>query len=277
MVYAIENEYLRVEIDSFGAELKRVFLKKSRRDVLYDGKGAWDHSDLLLFPVIGANNEYSLNGVSYRVATRHGFAFRKQFRVLGKGSDTIRFGIEEDEETLKEYPFSFSFELEYRLEGLTLLRLAKVRSKLRNRIVFQYGTHPAFKVDFANAKLHVSKGTALYVLENGIIKRQVPWPHQENWLIDPSEITARDTYVIDNPHHEILLENGMGESVECRYNSPYIAIWTPGRGEENDFLCIEPWYGISPYAGMDKDLSKRMCVQETMEEQCFEDEIAFGS
>lgn len=276
MDITLENESLLVAFSSEGGALTRIYDKEKKQEILYDGKGAWGFSDHILFPVIGANNSYSLKGRDYLLPKRHGFAWYSSFQVSSQNRESACLLLERKEGE-DQYPFPFRLEISYVLEGRKLIRTGRVTPLSEAGLVFQYGLHPAFRVDFLKAKLEVAEGSVLYVLdkENGIIQKEIRWPFPLSWHLVRSEITSRDTLVIDNPKGRIALDNGMGGRIELVSSCPYFALWTPEKEAQDDFLCLESWYGISPYVGMEKDLSKRKGVNQIKKEKTFVDVLSF--
>ena len=58
MRYFLENDILKVEIDSFGAELKSVIRKDNNREYMwYGNKKFWGRTSPVLFPFVG--NDFS--------------------------------------------------------------------------------------------------------------------------------------------------------------------------------------------------------------------------
>ena len=76
MRYILENDTLRVEIESFGAEIKSVKRKADGREYMWCGDPEyWGRTSPVLFPFVGApkNKEYRWAGRSYPMG-QHGFA-----------------------------------------------------------------------------------------------------------------------------------------------------------------------------------------------------------
>lgn len=270
----IENEELLVEINPLGGTLSRIYDKKEGKEILYDGKGAWMKTDLILFPVIGANNVYSLNGEQYRIPWKHGFAQHALFEKEILSEASLVLSLRGNGEKESGYPFPFFLKLEYSLKGRELLRKTEIKGQ---DLTFQFGLHPAFRTDFSSCLLEVEEGTDLFVLDrtDGVIKKEIPWPYPLRWRIQKEDIVAHDTFVLSNPKGEILFRNGLGTSIHLRSKCPYFALWTPKEDSKDDFLCLESWYGISPYSDMPMDLSKRKGINRVDGALVFEDTLDF--
>ena len=105
MRYVLENDTLRVEIDSFGAELKSVKRKSDDKEYMwYADKKYWGRTSPVLFPFVGncRNKEYRYGGKTYAIG-QHGFARDMEHTMESQTEDTIWFSLHSDEETMKKY------------------------------------------------------------------------------------------------------------------------------------------------------------------------------
>ena len=83
MRYILENGTLRVEIESFGAEIKSVKRKADGREYMWCGDPRyWGRTSPVLFPFVGApkNKEYRYEGRTYPMG-QHGFARDMEFTL----------------------------------------------------------------------------------------------------------------------------------------------------------------------------------------------------
>ena len=126
MRYVLENDTLRVEIDSFGAELKSVKRKSDDKEYMwYADKKYWGRTSPVLFPFVGncRNKEYRYGGKTYAIG-QHGFARDMEHTMESQTEDTIWFSLHSNEETMEKYPFAFVLKIGYNLtgRGTTLMR-----------------------------------------------------------------------------------------------------------------------------------------------------------
>ena len=122
MKYIIENEALRAEVDSLGAQLTSLVNKKNGEEMLWGADPAyWNETSPLLFPFIGRLKDfrYTHEGREYRT-TKHGFAKNMEFQEKTRSSGCLVLALENSAETLKNYPFRFRLEVEFSLEGSAL-------------------------------------------------------------------------------------------------------------------------------------------------------------
>ncbi len=56
-MYSIENQYLKIEVSSLGAELQSIFDKEMKQEVLWQGdKKYWGRRAPVLFPNVGRHS-----------------------------------------------------------------------------------------------------------------------------------------------------------------------------------------------------------------------------
>ena len=146
MRYTFENENLKVEIDSFGAESKSVKRKSDNFEYMWCGdKKYWDRTSPVLFPFVGApkNKEYRYDGKTYTMG-QHGFARDMEFTLVNHTDDMLVMRLESDENTKEKYPFDFALELEYHLIDNEIKEVYRVINKDNVMMHFSIGGHPAF-------------------------------------------------------------------------------------------------------------------------------------
>lgn len=118
MRYILENDTLRVEIESFGAEIKSVKRKADGREYMWCGDPKyWGRTSPVLFPFVGApkNKEYRYEGRTYSMG-QHGFARDMEFTLEAQEGKSIWFVLSSTEETYAKYPFRFRLHIGYTLD-----------------------------------------------------------------------------------------------------------------------------------------------------------------
>ena len=113
----LENDFLKVQISTKGAQLTSLFNKKTITEQLWQADAAvWPWHFPNLFPVVGGliNNELLVDGRAYPMA-RHGFARQSEFELLDSGEEHAAFSLPASAETLKAYPYEFDFQVLYTL------------------------------------------------------------------------------------------------------------------------------------------------------------------
>jgi len=93
----------------------RIYDKKNKREVLWDGNPDWwaRHAPIL-FPFVGTcyQNQYHYKGDTYSM-TGHGFARDKEMKCELEQENQVVHSFTDDEETRKNYPFSFCLKLKF--------------------------------------------------------------------------------------------------------------------------------------------------------------------
>ena len=109
MRYVLENDVLRVEIDSFGAELKSVIAKETEQEYMWQADPKfWARTSPVLFPFVGSlkNKQYSYKGNVYPMG-QHGFARDMEHTMVSQTENEIWFELLSNEETLEKFPMAF--------------------------------------------------------------------------------------------------------------------------------------------------------------------------
>ena len=293
MRYILENEKLRVEIDSFGAEIKSVISKADQREYMWCGdKKYWARTSPVLFPFVGSlkNKEYVAKGKTYPMG-QHGFARDMEHELLRQSDDTIWFSLKSNEETLAKYPYAFQLRIGYQLTEQCVKVLWEVENTRNEILPFSIGAHPAF-----NCPMGDQESKAGYRISFGRFAEQ-PKNTACNTIIDsnatllPVDVihhhgNTRDTGLAVTENLELTLQDGMcditegffdrctymiegnqancvglidpegNEYVKVLFDTPLFAIWSP---EEKNapFVCIEPWYGRCDHVDFRGEISDR--------------------
>lgn len=252
----LENEYVKASFEPKGAELKSLFNKKTNLEHLWSGDPAfWGKSSPVLFPIVGAlkDNAYFYKNKRYEMS-RHGFARDKVFKIEQISGQEVLFTLENDEETLLNYPFQFKLSLRYRLEKTSLSCSYEVFNPANETLLFSVGGHPAFAVP-----LHKEEAYDDYFL--GFNKDQYLVYHKiEQNLIDEEtkELPLNDGKL--ELQHSLFYDDALvfkslksdcisignknnGHGLEFSFEGfPFFGIWS---AKDADFVCLEPWCGIA--------------------------------
>jgi D-hexose-6-phosphate mutarotase len=115
----IENDHIRAEIATRGAELIR--LQDSRgTDFLWNGDPAWWTGRApILFPIVGKvpNDTIVVDGREYPMR-QHGFARASEFTVFRADETECGLRLEASSKTRAHYPFNFLLDVRHALGGL---------------------------------------------------------------------------------------------------------------------------------------------------------------
>lgn len=255
MIYTIENEFLKVGISDFGAELVSVVTVDNGAERLWQPDVKyWDRQAPILFPVCGRfyDLKYYYKGKPYEMEC-HGFAWNTEFEVKEQTKTSITFVLTESEETLKSYPFKFRFEATYALDGNVIKTDMKVVNTGDELMYFSVGAHPGFAVPMTEGEefedyyvdfgekcspeiihsFHDGSDFEPYPLKDG---RFIPLTHP---LFDEDGVFLRKT-----TGFVAIRSKKSDRAVEVEYNGfPYVGIWH-WPFTDAPYVCIEPWYTI---------------------------------
>ena len=252
----LENERLSVEISEVGAEVTRIFDKKTQTDVLWEGDPAfWKRHSPILFPNVGKtyHNVVLINGTHYPTS-QHGFARDGQFKCVCETGDKASFLLASSEESKEVYPFDFELIITYTLEEHALHVEWEVRNTGDEDMYFTIGGHPAFrfagkdevKTDYLLR--FPGKDALEYIIVNEAEAAADPDTtfrlELDNECCGLSEeLFDIDTLIFDHGQiDEVWLCHKDGTpyvGVKCE-GFPNFGIWSM---KNAPFVCLEPWMG----------------------------------
>ncbi|RDI04438.1 aldose 1-epimerase family protein [Flavobacterium sp. AG291] len=249
MNVTITNEFLTATINPLGAEL--ISLKDSSNEYIWEGNPEfWGKHSPILFPIVGTlkDNTYTYEGNDYNM-TRHGFARDNHFVVKERDSRSVVFSFSSNEETLKQYPFTFELELKYTLKEKTL-HLDYTVKNLGDKIqLFALGAHPAFALpgNFEDYSLTFEKEEGLISsqLENDLVsEKTVKIESDKNKLVLSHKLFENDALIFKTLISKKITLNKLDTPfLNVNFHDfPHLGIWTKANAP---FLCIEPWQGYS--------------------------------
>lgn len=249
MNVTITNEFLTATINPIGAEL--ISLKDSSNEYIWEGNPEfWGKHSPILFPIVGTlkDNTYTYEGNDYNM-TRHGFARDNHFVVKERDSRSVVFSFSSNEETLKQYPFTFELELKYTLKEKTLYLDYTVKNLGDKIQLFALGAHPAFALpgNFEDYSLTFEKEEGLISsqLENDLVsEKTVKIESDKNKLVLSHKLFENDALIFKTLISKKITLNKLDTPfLNVNFHDfPHLGIWTKANAP---FLCIEPWQGYS--------------------------------
>jgi galactose mutarotase-like enzyme len=269
MIWKLMNKYLTIEVKNLGAELCSIKSNSDGTEYLWQANNDfWGRSAPVLFPIVGKliNNQYIYNKNTYNL-TQHGFARDIEFQVTAAVRDKIIFILESNEATLKNYPFKFQLQIDYKLKDNTLAVGYTVRNIGNDRMYFSIGAHPGF-----NCPIKSSEKMEDYYLEfecdenipsnylekGGVSKNTKPFLNNEKMVKLSSELFREDAIILKGlKSNKISMRSKVtNKAVAVEFQGfPYMGIWSKPEGAP--FLCIEPWYGIADYVDFTGDITEK--------------------
>ena len=270
MIVTLENEYLTVQIETLGAELRSI-RDAEGCEYLWQGDPAfWADRAPILFPVIGRLHEKRWqNGDVSCPIDIHGFASSSEFTVQEKRKDRVSMYLCASPESKRAYPFDFSLNVAYMLRKNSVQVSFAVYNPGNEALPFAIGGHPGFNVplesgrsfedyilEFPRACKPDRVGFSENILLNG---RYDPFPLEDGMRISlRHEIFDMDAIILKNVCKEVALRSSCGgKGIRVAFpDMPYLGIWH--RPETNaPYVCIEPWSSLPGRDGVVEDLNCR--------------------
>lgn len=271
----IANDRLTVQIDPLGASLMSIceVTKDAEEQIEYLWQGDsryWTDRAPNLFPYIArlTGGRYQLDGKEYEMDI-HGFAKDSQFAVACLEKNAVTFSLESSETTYRQYPYDFSLEITYRLEGSKLEITFCVKNRDEKTMYFGIGGHPGF-----NVPLECGLRFEDYVLEFSDPCRPKRIGFSPDCFVEgePSAFALEEDRILPLSHdmfdEDAIVLTEMGKQVTLKakggsravrvtYNDmDYLGIWHMPHTDA-PYVCIEPWSSLPSRKGIVEDLAEQ--------------------
>ena len=282
MIKTISNEYLKVKINTHGAEINSVKSPDGLEYIWSGDKKYWARHAPILFPIVGRlkDNQYTYDGKTYEMG-QHGFARDMEFDVLNQGSDWIDLQLVSNEETKKMYPFAFKLVIHYQLDDHKLSTNINVFNTDTKEMYFSVGAHPAFNVPLMNDGSEQYDDYSVKFANKGTydqIQFDVPYANLEKVekieLDQPIKLSHElfydDAKVVEIKNEEFttILSNDVsdhGVSMTA-YDIEYGGLWS---AKDAPFVCLEPWWGIADDVHTDGKIEHKVGINKISPDKKF--------
>lgn len=286
MEYILENDKLKVTVNSLGAEVTSVIDKTTGKELVWEGDARfWGGHGPILFPACGGlwNGEYTLGGKTYSMP-KHGVVRRMDWELHDKDDDDesgcgwIVMRTSSNDEINVVYPFDFELLISYELNGTELSCTYIVRNNEETQLMpYQIGGHPSVALpDYAEGETepigyieavgHHGEGVDAHCLSIVRVGEQGCWrterypaPCNDEGLIPITTDTfAHEALIFDRDQVNgfRVLDAQKRKLAVVRSDSPVFLIWQP-QGKLSPFVCVEPWYGLPDQEGHSTELIER--------------------
>lgn len=267
----IQNTSLRIQIQDKGAELCSIVSLKNGKEYMWSADPTiWGSYSPVLFPIIGAlkNGEYFFKNKRYSIP-KHGFIRNNENLIFKQISNNcIEYSLKYNEESLKNYPFQFEFNIRFRLiDNSILVEHEVINHSSEDEMYFSLGGHPAFKCPFNENEIYED-----YYLEFEKIENCRTWEVLPTGLINSTTHTLLENTnqlslhknLFDNDALILKEHNSKKVSLKSRKSNDsitiiykdfhYLGIWAKPAA---NFICIEPWLGISDSYDTDQNFETK--------------------
>jgi len=263
VIYTIENDLIRVQASSRGAELQSIVLKQDGTEYLWQGDPTyWNGRAYNLFPICGRlwEGKYTYDGKTYEM-NLHGFARKSELELAHQEKDKLVFRLRADEKTLAMYPFRFELTISYALVGTSVMTTLKVVNRDEKLMIFAVGGHPGFNVPMngrdAFTDHYLEFDAPGHVQAIAMSETCYTTEHHVMLPLRDGKILPLRHEMFDN---DALLLADMGKAVTLKSrtsdkqvrlefpNMNYLGVWHAPKTEA-PYVCIEPWTSVPAYQG----------------------------
>ena len=274
MQYSIENDILRLTVDSHGAEPVSVIHKPTGAELLWQADPAvWKRHAPILFPYTGklTGGKMIAKGKEY-VGGQHGFARDVEHTLVGKTETSLTLVLQANEETRTKWPYEFELRSTFELVEKTVRHTLAVYNPSEPELRFGIGYHPAFAIPFDDAHTHadyefrfdeLESPLCVSCLPNGLLNGQSYYLARNVEAIQlTDDLFDNDSHAMVNLRsaHVSVIEKDTGRSVICDVSDfPYTLIWSAPK-KPLHFICIEPWHSLPGEENGPIDWEQRPCA-----------------
>lgn len=264
----LENQYICAVINSHGAELASLLLKKDNTEYMWSGNPQiWGRHAPVLFPIVGRviENRYTINDQQFELS-QHGFARDREFQVVEVNADSVMYRLTYSGDTLVKFPYRFQLDIGYCLKDSGIVVKYLVKNIDNCNMYFSIGAHPGFncpvlpleKFEDYYLEFQEEETADRYCLKDGLIDKKIEFFQNQSRISLSHELFAEGALIFKNLRSEkIVLKSQKSEkSIAVSYKGfPYLGIWSVEGGAP--FVCIEPWCGLTDTYGESKEFSQK--------------------
>ena len=264
MDYILENEYLKVTVTTWGAQLKSVIRKCDGTEHMWQAdKAVWGYHAPILFPYAGRVKDgiIEARGQHFENLPQHGFARIGEHDLVRHSDNVVEFELCDSEATMAMWPYAFRLLSTYTLIGDTVYHKLTVENRDDEAFPFGIGYHPGFAIPFDDQHTYADYELRFDTPQSPLCLNNLPtglFQGNTYYLGYNMDTIPIDEKLFANDSHCMagltaktfgIYEKGSGRAVICDISAfPYTLIWS--KAGVPQFVCIEPWMSIpSPQHG----------------------------
>ncbi len=285
-MFVIENDRIKVTLEELGAVILSIFNKEDGTEHFwkYDPE-IWPRRTHVCFPICGGllDGEYVYNGKGYQLPM-HGFVRETVGKLTMESPDHAYLSYCDTEDSRANYPFKFSFIVDFSLEGCSLVIKYIVRNTGSNVMPYSVGAHYTYAIpaEIKDCEYIFSKpqdafsytqegGKLTGVEEKSLFKgSSLPMDH----LFD---ISAK-IYKVSDLDTDFIAIGTKGKVFTKVEFSGFrnVVLWS--KGNDCPFACIEPWDGIGDWVDHSKNLLEKRDISflNAGEERTYTQKVIVG-
>ena len=258
MDYILENEYLKVTVTTWGAQLKSVIRKCDGVEHMWQAdKSHWGYHAPILFPFCGKVKDgmVEVRGQHFENVPQHGFARIGEHTLVSQNEHSVVLELRDSEATMAMWPYAFRLLSTFTLDGDTVHQTLTVCNADDEPISFGIGYHPGFTVPFDENHVATDYELRFDTPQSPLCLNCMPtglFQGNTYYLAYNTDTIPIDENLFANDSHCMaglsaktlgIYEKGTGRAVVCDISPfPYTLIWCkPGMPR---FVCIEPWHSL---------------------------------
>lgn len=270
MILTLENEFLRVALNTFGGAIESMVNKRTGTDHCWHYDPAvWPRRTAICFPICSAlrGGIFTHHGRTYALPM-HGFLRERNLGVISCGQQNAVMEFISDAATRACYPFDFRFELEQRLEENTLVVIYRVSNPGKEPLPFSIGSHYTYALPAApqccRYRFSAPQSAPGLLLNGGVVQGKgsdVFGGASELPMNISHGASSRIFETADLSTDYIAIGTDAGDFTRVRYRDfPYTVLWHPV-GPDSPFACIEAWAGMADYEGSSGEITEKKGIQ----------------
>ncbi|AGM26346.1 aldose 1-epimerase family protein [Spiroplasma syrphidicola EA-1] len=241
-MYLLENGELQAKIAQEPFEL--ISLTKNGQEYIYQQNSSWKKSWPICFPIVGKliDDQYWYRNQVYKM-TGHGF-FRSitKWELLEHSATKLVVKYDGDD-FLAIYPFRFCLKVTYELTTTGLINTVEVINLSNDDLPYNFGWHPAFKVNPNVGKVIFDQSSQVMEIPGGqFLGKELVGEVLTEFDIKSHDFDQGQCYaVFGHKLTTVKIEDDLRELEIVVKNYPNLLLWKVDNGAE--FICVEPWDG----------------------------------
>ncbi len=271
MKYTIENEFLKVTLDTHAAQISSVIRKCDGVEHIWQADPAvWGYHGPTMFPYCDSiqGGKITVDGTEYP-APLHGFAQGMERTLVSRGEDFVEMELVDSAETRKFYPFAFRLVSRFTLSGDRVRHILRVENTGDTELPFGIGYHPGFALPFDknhtadDYEIQFEKPESLLCARcsagDPVIDLYPLGGRNIRTLPITREYFKGPSHTLMNlaSDYVCIAEKGTGRRVKITVKGFPIPLFWTASGKDIRFLCVEAWCAFPERNAADPDFRHR--------------------
>lgn len=257
MLNTISNKSLRCKISSKGAELRSLINNRTGKEYIWQiDESVWGSSSPVLFPAIGKikSGKITYHGKAYDMPKHGIIRYNTDLKLNHFNDSHCSFKLESSPKTLTQYPYQFSFEVDYKLIDYRLIMTYYIKNNSNVKMPFMCGGHTAYacpldhQTKLTDYSIDFPKSIdfkARTLGDSGLLSHRIrKIPADANCLELSEALFDEDALIFENIDFDWvrLRRKDNKKGIVVKFTGyHHLALWAkPGA----DYVCIEPWLGL---------------------------------